>query len=118
MKILLTNKWFFISLIEFVVIILLVYKNRKKKDLEFADQEIKRSKDADIDMDNVLRSINLAPELYKKLCRVCHPDRFAGKPQEEIANRLFQELQLVQNNYAELTNLKIQIEGELGVKIK
>ena len=117
MKILLNNKWFFISLIEFVVIILLLYKNRRKKDLEFADQEIKRSKDADIDMDNVLRSINLAPELYKKLCRVCHPDRFAGKPQEEIANRLFQELQLVQNNYAALTDLRIQIELELGIII-
>jgi len=118
MKIILSNIWFLLSMVELILIILLIIKYRCKKEIEFADQEIKRSKDADIDMDNVMRSINLAPELYKKLCRVCHPDRFAGKPQEEIANRLFQELQLVQNNYAELTNLKIQIEGELGVKIK
>ena len=68
-------------------------------------------------MSDIMLDINLAPNLYKKLCSVCHPDRFVGTFYESSANTLFQEVQQAENNYSMLCELKIRIEQELNLTI-
>ena len=52
--------------------------------------------------------------LYKKLCQVCHPDRFVGdQERQERATQLFKEVQKNQTSLAKLKELEEQINIEL-----
>lgn len=117
MNTLFQNKWLIVSSIELIVILFLVIKLRKKKTEETIDKEILKSKKTSINMSDIMNDINLAPSLYKKLSRVCHPDRFVGTFYESSANTLFQEVQQAENNYSMLCELKIRIEQELNLTI-
>lgn len=49
--------------------------------------------------------------LYKELCLLAHPDRFATDPEkQETAERLFKEIQLNRYDYAGLLRIKEAIE--------
>ena len=67
------NKWLILASIEFLLIILLLIKLRKKRGVDNLENEILKSKGSSINMADVMNDINLAPSLYKKLSRVCHP---------------------------------------------
>lgn len=111
------NKWLIVSSIELFVILFLIIKLRKKKNENTIDKEILKSKKTSINMSDIMNDINLAPSLYKKLSRVCHPDRFVGTFYKSSANTLFQEVQQAENNYSMLCELKIRIEQELNLTI-
>ena len=117
MNTLFQNKWLIVSSIELIVILFLIIKLRKKKNENTIDKEILKSKKTSINMSDIMKDINLAPSLYKKLSRVCHPDRFAGTVFENTANSLFQEVQQAENNYSMLCELKNRIEQELNLII-
>jgi hypothetical protein len=117
MNILFQNKWLIVSAFELFVILYIIIKLRKKKIEDTIDKEILKSKKTSINMSDIMKDINLAPSLYKKLSRVCHPDRFIGTFYETSANTLFQEVQKAENNYSMLCELKIRIEQELKVTI-
>jgi hypothetical protein len=117
MNTILQNKWMIIASIEFLVILSLLVKLRKGKKTESLDKEILKSKDSRINMSDLMNNINLAPSLYKKLSRACHPDRFAGTELEITANELFQEVQQSENDYVALCDLKKQVEEKLNLSI-
>ena len=117
MNAILQNKWLVLASIEFLIIILLIIKIKKKKGADNLEKEILKSKAASINMSDVMNDINLARSLSRKLSRACHPDRFAGTDFETTANEFFQEVQQAENNYAKLCDLKIQIEQKLNLTI-
>lgn len=117
MNTIIQNKWLILASIEFLIIILLIMKLRNKKGVDNLENEILKSKGTSINMNDIMNNINLAPSLYKKLSRVCHPDRFAGTDFETTAKEIFQEVQQAENNHAKLCDLKIQIEQKLNLTI-
>ena len=117
MNAILQNKWLVLASIEFLIIILLIIKIKKKKGADNLEKEILKSKAASINMSDVMNDINLARSLSRKLSRACHPDRFAGTDFGTTANEFFQEVQQAENNYAKLCELKIQIEQKFNLTI-
>jgi hypothetical protein len=117
METLIQNKWLILSTIEFLIILFLFYRLKRNNDKSFIAREIKKSKGKQIDMNELMKDINLSKDLYKQLSRACHPDRFAGTELEITANELFQEVQQSENNYAALCDLKKQIEEKLNLSI-
>lgn len=116
-----TSFWFWASLIEFVVIILLLVKLKKRNpNLAFAEltkDKMKNAKDTNINMDNLMNSINGSRDLYKELSRLCHPDRFVNKPEQKIAEEIFQEISRHKRNHGKLTELKERAKTELNINL-
>jgi hypothetical protein len=117
MNTIIQNKWLILASIEFLIIIILLMKLRNKKGVDNLENEILKSKGTSINMNDIMNNINLAPSLYKKLSRACHPDRFAGTDFETTANEIFQEVQQAENHYAKLCDLKKQIEQKFNLTI-
>lgn len=112
-----TRIWILVAIIEFVVILFLLLK-KKKTNLDYSDvnqSEIKKMKNQDIDMDNLMNSITHSKELYKELSKKCHPDRFVNTHLQEVADKLFQEITANQRNHKRLTELKKQAQNELNI---
>jgi len=113
------NIWFWLSLIELLIIIVLLFKiKRGKENLTFADlnkENLKKSKEATIDFGNVMNSINGSGELYKELSRKCHPDRFVDSPLQKIAEEIFQEISRNKRDFEKLSALKERAINELNL---
>lgn len=113
------NFWFWLSIIELVIILFLVFKlSSKKKNLAFSDlnkENLKKSKETDIDMGNLMNSINNSSELYKELSRKCHPDRFVNSPDQKLAEEIFQEIARHKRNHEKLIALKERAIAELNI---
>lgn len=111
--------WFWISLLELVIIFFITYKLiKKKKNLDFSEldkDKIKNVKKTSIDMDNLMDSINNSKALYKQLSRVCHPDRFIGTDKISIAEDIFQELSKNRRDYKKLLLVKERAIKELKI---
>jgi hypothetical protein len=110
-----------VAFVEFLIIIALVI-NIKKKRPQLSDEElaqrktIKDAKGADINMKDLIDSINKSKALYKQLSSNCHPDRFTAEDIKEKANALIQRITENKNNYAVLQQLKSRAEKELNIK--
>lgn len=113
------NFWFWLSIIELIIILFLVFKLlSKKKNLAFSDlnkDNLKKSKETDIDMVNLMNSINNSSELYKELSRKCHPDRFVNSPNQKLAEEIFQEIARHKRNHEKLIALKERAIAELNI---
>lgn len=59
---------------------------------------------------NVVKSFSGAKVLYKKLCKLCHPDRFVEDDLKLKAQRIFQQVQDSKYNYEELKKIEIVIK--------
>ena len=118
----LTSAWFWIALIEFAIIVFLVFRLRKKGEkLTFGDlskDKIRNAKKSDVDMDNLMNSINGSQELYKQLSRTCHPDRFINDNKQKLAEEIFQEITKHKRDFNKLTELKEKAITELDIKFK
>ena len=114
--------WFWITLIESVIIILLLFKlNKKKSNLDFADlskDRVMSAKSTNIDMDNLMNSINKSKSLYKELSKMCHPDRFINSNKQSIAEEIFQNISKYKRDYEKLSELKKRAKIELEIKFK
>jgi uncharacterized protein YozE (UPF0346 family) len=114
--------WFWIALIEFAIIVFLVFRLRKKREkLTFGDlskDKIRNAKKSDVDMENLMNSINGSKELYKQLSRTCHPDRFINNSKQELAEEIFQEISKHKRDFKKLTELKEKAITELNIKFK
>ena len=114
--------WFCIALIELLIIFYLIFKSRKKKsELAFGDlskKKIRNSKKSEIDMSNVMNSINGSKTLYKELSKSCHPDRFVNSDKQLIAEEIFQEISKNKRDFNKLTGLKEKATKELNIKFK
>ena len=111
--------WFWVSIAEFVIIVFILLRlKRKNNDLKFGDlskDKLKNAKKSDIDMDNLMNSINGSKELYKELSRICHPDRFINSEKHQLAEEIFQEISKHKRNFNKLTELKKRAISELQI---
>lgn len=114
--------WFWVAIIEFVIIIFLFLKLMKKgNDLKFGDlskDKIRNAKKSDVDMDNLMNSINGSKDLYKELSRTCHPDRFINSDKQKFAEEIFQEISKNKRDFKKLTELKERAITELNINFK
>jgi hypothetical protein len=78
---------------------------------------IKEAKNNSIDMGNIIISINNAPELYKKLSKMYHPDKYAGTDYEGIANNIFQAINAKRRDYNSLLKIQQLAEEKLPSKV-
>ncbi|WP_147299228.1 molecular chaperone DnaJ [Winogradskyella eximia] len=115
------NIWLYVAIIEFLIIGFLIYKITKKKtDLDFSDiskYKLKSAKSSQVDMENVMNSINGSKELYKQLSKRCHPDRFINSEKQELAETIFQDITKHKRNFQKLSELKERAKEELEIKM-
>ena len=113
------NICFWLTVIEFLIIVFLLLKmNKKSRNLTFSELnkgDLKKSKETNIDMDNLMASINNSRELYKELSSKCHPDRFVNSSKQNAAEDIFQEISLNKRNHEKLLALKERAINELDL---
>jgi len=116
-----TSIWFWISIIELIIIVYLIIKfSKKKENLAFSDiskEKLKEAQKTNIDMENLMNSINGSKELYKELSRLCHPDKFVNTDKQVIADKIFQEISKNKRNYNKLIELKQTAINDLNIKL-
>jgi hypothetical protein len=115
----LNSIWFWIAIIELLIIVLLFYKLKTKKpksklsDLEI--QGIKKSKESEINMDNLMNNIHSSKPLYRELSRKCHPERFVNDDRQDLAQEIFKEITKHEKNFEQLERLKKRAISELNL---
>lgn len=111
-----TNWWFLIAIIELVIILLLVFKE-KLKSKDSARQKFKKeSLEQEIDFGNIINSSFNSKQLYDELKIKCHPDRFPNDAEKnKIADNLFQEITKNKNNIKYLLELKEEAKQKLNI---
>lgn len=116
---LMNSVFMWIAIIELVIILLLVFKLKSKKNKlalsELERDTVKSAKSTKIDMDSLMNSINSSRGLYKELSRKCHPDRFMNDPKQKIAEEIFQEISKYERNFDKLNLIKIRAINELNI---
>ncbi|WP_415370917.1 hypothetical protein [Patiriisocius sp. Uisw_047] len=114
--------WFWVAIIEFFIIVFLFLKLKKKgNDLKFGDlskDKMRNAKKSDVDMDNLMNSINGSKDLYKELSRTCHPDRFINADKQKLAEEIFQDISKHKRDFKKLTELKERAITELNINFK
>ncbi len=115
------NWWSIISILELTIIIVLLFKLKRKErfDNKFDKyQELKNAKKSNIDMNDLMNSINYSKDLYKELSRKCHPDRFENEDLKMKAEQIFQEITRHKHNHKILLELKEKAIKELSITFK
>lgn len=116
---LLSSTWFWIAIVELLIIIFLLVRLKKKKtELAFSDlpkDKMKNAKSSSIDMDNLMNSINGSRDLYKELSKACHPDKFVNTEKQKIAEDIFQEISKDKRNFEKLLAHKERAKNELNI---
>ncbi|EIJ38117.1 hypothetical protein JoomaDRAFT_1097 [Galbibacter orientalis DSM 19592] len=114
--------WMWIAIGELIIIIALFLKLKtKKKQLAFGGltkNKVRKAKEVDVDMGDLMNSINNSKNLYKELSRSCHPDRFINSNKQKKAEEIFQEISENKRNFKKLMELKQEAITELNIKIK
>jgi len=114
------NVWLYIALFElsiiFLLIIYFIYQKRGTKATKF-EKEILDAKDSDINMNDLMLSINKSRELYKELSRNCHPDKHIKSEFKKEIEELFQEITKNKRNYQELLKLKDIAVNKYKIKL-
>lgn len=107
--------WKFIALVEFVLIILLVfYKKEKQKEM---NPDLLNAKSAAIDTDSMMSDIFKSRELYEKLIRKCHPDRYVDEEMKQIMTDLSKDITKNKNNYTVLCEIRNKIDALYKITI-
>lgn len=114
------NWWILIAAIEFILLVVLLIKLKKTQEDGHLQNdgygELLKAKGQDIDMTNLMNSINSSRDVYKELSRKCHPDRFQDETIKMKAENIFQEISKYKRNHAKLLELKKRAQEELDVK--
>lgn len=111
------NIWFWIALVELLIIVYLLFFRKNKKELSAKEQFKKESKEGEIDFGNIINSSFHVKPLYDELKVKCHPDRFPNdSDKNKIALTIFQEISKNKTNYKKLIALKEQAKNELDIK--
>lgn len=103
-------------LIIFFLIIYIIHLRRKQTVTKF-EKEILEAKDADINMADLMLSINKSRELYKELSRKCHPDKHIESLFQKEIEILFQEITENKRNFQELVKLKEIAINKYNIKM-
>ena len=110
------NGWFYISVLEFIIIVVLLIK---KVCVSQSKQTQKREilSENNVDYDNIIQSSFKSQSLYDILKKKCHPDRFLDSEQNMIATELFAKIVENKYNYQALLSIKEDMENKLKLKI-
>lgn len=113
------NVWFWISIIEFIIILVLMFISSRKK---FKKSKFKRDKvialKEDIDFSNIINSSFNSKVLYDELIRKCHPDKFVeNEEKNKMAVLISQEITKNKNNVKRLLELKELAIKQLNINI-
>ena len=88
--------WLWIAVIELLIIVFLLWRlfkvKQKFKEPDLLKEKLRQAKGSNVDMNNLMNSINGSKDLYKELSRKCHPDRFVNSEKQIIAEEIFQEI--------------------------
>jgi hypothetical protein len=110
-----TNFWMWIAIIEFILILLLIFIRKKRESpstLEFK----REAKSGEIDFGNIINSSFHVKPLYDELKVKCHPDRFIDDTEKnQIALELFQEISKNKTDYKKLVELKELAKQKLNI---
>lgn len=109
-----TSIWFWIAMFELLIILFMVWRRRKKVMLHNPIEELKVAKNKEVDMDDLMMSITNSREMYKKLSRKYHPDRFINTEKFEVAEELFKKIVANERNYAALKTIEQEAKEKLG----
>ena len=116
----LKNIWFYVSLVEFVIIILLGVSTlrikKTKRDGRLSKEELLKNS-TDIDFGGLIQSSFHAKELYDKMIRKCHPDRFIDEQQRSVASEISAKLVANKHNFKALEELKELAIKKLNIKV-
>lgn len=119
-----TNLWQWLAIGEAVIIVLLLFSVFLRKRQEYSSKHqalIDEAKAGEVDFKDVLSSAFHAEALYKKLIRVCHPDRFPKdiEPHKyEWGMDITARLGKAQHSFRQLRELQQEIEDKLKITIK
>lgn len=111
------NLWFWISIAEFIVIMLLIVRKPKVRNdsakLAFKEEALSRT----VDFGNIINSSFHSLSLYDELKVRCHPDLFVNDLEKNrTALALFQEITRNKANVKRLEEIKIEAEALLNIK--
>lgn len=111
--------WMWLAIIEFVIIIFLIFKNNIRSQ-ESAKRRFKNeSLQHDIDFGNIINSSFNSIKLYNELKVKCHPDCFpTDLEKNKIALNIFQEISKNKNNVKRLLELKEEAIQKLNINFK
>lgn len=110
------NWWLWIAIIEFLVIIFLVLKQKIKPKDSIKQKFKEESLGQEIDFNNIINSSFNSKQLYDELKVKCHPDLFpTDKEKNIIAENIFQEITKNQNNAKRLIELKEEAKQKLNI---
>ena len=108
-----SNIWLWIALVEFCVIIALLYLPRRGRKRQNIKQDILSGEE--VDYNNLNESFFKAKPLYDVLKKKCHPDRFTNPEKNKIATDLFQHIHQNRHDYKKLCNLRECAIKELNI---
>ena len=110
--------WFVILVLILIIIIAILFFLLIYRKNEHYSVKSRILNEGDIDFNNIMDSSFKAKELYDKLKKVCHPDKY---PKDELLNTKATEIfsLLVKNryDYSELLKLKEVAKKELNINI-
>lgn len=114
-----SHVWMFIALFEGVCIItLLLILLSHNKHTEIQKRFKEEAKKGDVDYNNIITSSFHAEDLYNKLKKACHPDKFTSNPELMTkANDLFQQITQNKYDWEKLQELKLTAIKELHINI-
>lgn len=100
--------WITISIFGLTLILFFIFKKINKNHSFPYDEisNIKKYRNSNIEMDNLMENINESGNLYKELSRKYHPDRFVNSPNQYLAQEIFQEITKNKRNVKMLLTLK------------
>jgi len=110
------NWWMWIAVVQFLIIIYLIIKDRlnskNTEKLRFKNESLAK----DIDFDNIINSSFNSTKLYDELKVKCHPDRFPIDDEKNIiADKIFQEITKNKTNIKRLIELKEEAQKKLDL---
>jgi len=107
--------WFWIAVVEFVIIIILLFSKKDSKKSEIRKKVLNEGK---IDFGNIIKSSFHAEQLYNELMRKCHPDLFAPDDKKmRIANEITMRISKNKNDLKELEKLREEAINKLNIKL-
>jgi len=101
--------WEWVAIVEFVIIVFLVFRLLKAKTKQMP-KELREMKNTQINTDDVVSDIFQSKNLYDKLIRICHPDRFPDETMKEAMTILSMEITKNKNSYSRLLSIKEETE--------
>lgn len=96
-----------IALLPVTIVFFLIQKRKKiKLKLKAERTDYRKFKKEEVDMGNLMNSINKSSQLHKELSRKYHPDRFLDQDKKALAEELMKEINGNKTDYKSLLDLK------------